>query len=243
MQVLVLTHNILSEQAFQEKLQQLNHEVFCSKIMLDTLTEKPKSILRCLFYQVIILSENLSNREVKEILAQLSQTNCIILRKVVDKQSKEEMELMKEWGIHDWIQTSISIDQLREVLSERVSEQKIQNHKIISFPFNESEQPPFSYKQFISSMSKTEKKVFNKLFEANSQLVSREEFCEYVWKDEPTNSHLSQLSLIIKKIRSKIVEMGLTEDMLITVWGQGYRLTSHFFEECPTPMIEKVSEG
>lgn len=243
MQVLVLTHNILSEQTFQEKLQQLNHEVFCSKIMLDTLKEKPESILKCLFYQVIILSENLSNREVADILAKLGQTNRIILRKVVDKQTKEEIQTMEEWGISDWIQTTVPIDQLREVLSEKLSEQKLQNQKIISFPFNESDQEFHSYKQFISSLSKKEKKVFEKLIASKTQLVSREEFCEYLWQDVPSNSHLSQLSLIVKKIRRKFIEFGLSEDMLITVWGQGYRLTSNFFEECPIPVVEKVSEG
>ncbi len=244
MQVLVLTHNILFEETLQKKLQSINHEVFCSTTMLELFRKQEINTLACYFYEIIILSDNLTNQEVSQMLPNLKKTKSIILRKLVNEPSTEEKSLMKTMGIHNWLTSNISEDVLRELISEEAIHLEQQRRNIVSFPvvnLKESQSIMENYKKMLESFSKKEKIVFQKLYLADCCVVSREDFCKYVWEDEPSNSHMSQLSLLIKNIRKKIATRGLPENVIVTEWGQGYRLTQHFFDFFPLQEIERVN--
>ncbi|GCF94663.1 hypothetical protein NRIC_25540 [Enterococcus florum] len=49
--------------------------------------------------------------------------------------------------------------------------------------------------------------------------------------DEPNNSHLSQTSVLIKRIKMKLENAGFDPEMLQTIWGSGYRLSKGVFEK------------
>ncbi|MBO1306899.1 winged helix-turn-helix domain-containing protein [Enterococcus sp. 669A] len=240
MQVLVLTHNILSEEPLQRKLQSLNHEVLCSSKMLELLQQAIDSNFACYFYQVVILSENLTNKEVLDLLPRLEKANSVVMRKVNSIPDLAEKEMLENHGIVGWVTPDISTDVLRELLAENVRPFR-EHHKVIAFPINTEDTSQGTYAQLYRTFSKTEKKVFEKLYSAEGRIVSREEFCQYLWKDETTNSHLSQLSVLIKNVRRKISNWGLPEEMVVTIWGQGYRFAPGFYEYCPEDSIERAN--
>ena len=79
------------------------------------------------------------------------------------------------------------------------------------------------------SLSKLEEKVFNELYYSNGEVITREALCNKLWGTGVTNSHLSHLSSIVKKLRKKIDRIDLTEESIKTVWGEGYQLSPVFF--------------
>ncbi|MGL9730079.1 winged helix-turn-helix domain-containing protein [Enterococcus sp. DIV0756] len=236
MQILVLTQNILTESHFQEKLQGLNHEVFCSKNMLDLLKKQSAECFGGHLYHMIILSETLSNREIISILPCLRKLNAIILRKIADEPNSKEKESLEGLDIDGWVTSNISKDSLREVLSEKEKLVEKEETNIVSFPHVQSPTLVGTYEQLLSFFSNTEKRVMNLLVESEARVVSREEFCKRLWEDKPTNSHLSQLSLTVRNIRLKLINHGLPEDILKTEWGRGYRLSHEFFDFYPLKM-------
>lgn len=102
--ILLLTHNILNEQSIQQNLQKFNYEVFVSKTMFDMLLheEDPWNIS---FYQLIILSESLSNKELEVIVPKLKERRAVIFRKYVCEPLNKEKMRKKHWksiaGYHE----------------------------------------------------------------------------------------------------------------------------------------------
>ncbi|MFQ7236319.1 MAG: helix-turn-helix domain-containing protein, partial [Enterococcus hulanensis] len=78
----------------QENLQNFNYEVFVSKTMLDMLlySDDPWDSS---FYQLIILSESLSNRELKRIVPKLKERNAVIFRKYVCEPINKEKGVLE----------------------------------------------------------------------------------------------------------------------------------------------------
>ena len=62
-------------------------------------------------------------------------------------------------------------------------------------------------------------------------IVSREKLCSRLWNDEPNNSHFSQTSVLIKRIKMKLEIAGFDPEMLQTIWSSGYRLSKGVFEK------------
>lgn len=75
-------------------------------------------------------------------------------------------------------------------------------------------------------LSKKELLLFHCLMNSGTTVVSRTELCEYLWRESPTNSHLSQLSLLIQKVKMKLQASGIDYIQIDTVWGQGYKVHS-----------------
>ncbi|MBU5584362.1 helix-turn-helix domain-containing protein, partial [Enterococcus sp. S181_ASV_20] len=63
----------------QESLQKFNYEVFVSKTMLDDILRMSvQGSIR--FFQLVILSESLSNKEVEMIVTQLKEKRVFVFR-------------------------------------------------------------------------------------------------------------------------------------------------------------------
>lgn len=75
--VLLLTKNILVEQKLQEKLQRLNYEVFCCSNMFYLMTQQTRKLPMINYFDYIILSETITENEMRQILAVLPESkNC-----------------------------------------------------------------------------------------------------------------------------------------------------------------------
>lgn len=228
--ILILTKNLLVEQNLQKQLQYLSYEVFCSVELFERLMarehyqETQSDIFKQLLinYQAIILSETLSDNEIQYLMPILTSKKSILLRKLCDKPSLKEEEKIKNIGINDWIITDHSIDYLREQLSEKLADYQKEEMNIVFLYPNQKETGDVS--KLKASLSNREKSALSCLLEAKGEVVSREELCSCLWNEEPNNSHLSQASVLIKRIKMKLELAGYDPEMLKTVWGSGYLL-------------------
>lgn len=78
MQVLILTHNILVERPLVEKLQRLNIEVLSSAKLLTMLQTKQVPLEVMSFFDVLIVSETISDQELTIILEEVGEKFTII---------------------------------------------------------------------------------------------------------------------------------------------------------------------
>lgn len=220
--ILVLTKNLLVEQRLQEQLQRLNYEVYCSVDFLNQLLVGNDIEYIFNIYPTIILSETISNHEIQQILTNITGEDRAVLRKFGGEPTNKEKEQLKLLGIDDYIIEGDSLDQLREQLSEKLV--KFENDWSKTLIIHQMKKKT-NLKDIKIKFSKMEKKTLQRLIESNGESVSRQEMCAFLWNDEPNNSHLSQLSLLIKRLKHKLVEEGFDEDIIETIWGYGYRLS------------------
>ncbi|MDT2598699.1 winged helix-turn-helix domain-containing protein [Enterococcus hulanensis] len=222
-QILLLTNNPLNEQAFEERLRQLGHEVFTSKLMINLcLSEKSNhDVIR--MFDLIILSETLANAEVKELLGKLSTSSMPILRKSDEQLDEAQLEEWNEKGLTEWIESQPTLEVLREKLSgERVRKEG----NIVFLPKNEEKRSLTSF-----SLSSGEIKLFQVLYEQQKQAVPREDLCLRIWNRGKNNSSMSQLSVMVKHLKDKLAGQGVEGPIIETCWGRGYRLHEAVYEQ------------
>lgn len=78
----------------QESLQKFNYEVFVSKTMLDDILRMSvQGSIR--FFQLVILSESLSNKEVEMIVPQLKEKRVFVFREYLNEPIDNEKKQYK----------------------------------------------------------------------------------------------------------------------------------------------------
>ncbi|MGM0212661.1 helix-turn-helix domain-containing protein [Enterococcus sp. AZ109] len=221
--ILILTKNLLVEQKLQEKLHHLDYEVFCSVNMIKQLQNSLNRVPLIEYYKLIIFSETLNNQEVCELVNMLQHRNSQLIRKSIVEPTTKEKEEMSQLGINTWIYNDMSLENLREQLTVSYSAYKQIEHVSGAISYDKEDMLEMIL-EFKSILTKMERKTFECLVESEEELVSREELCYYLWKSEPNNSHLTQMSGLVKRLKSKLVAAGFPDGMVETVWGYGYRL-------------------
>lgn len=225
MQILILTKNVLAEYELQNRLQILNHEVFCSVRLLSLL----KKEIRISYFDLVILSNTLSDQEAMEALESLKKMNYPILRKFETEQSVEVEEF---WMNHkvDGLIASHSLEVIREVISKKYLANRTftQMNQLLT----QKETNHLKAKKTISELNLTsmEHKLLKYLYFTEGKIISRTELCEHLWKKQPTQSKLSSLSALIKNIREKLQIRNIPGNIIQTMWGRGYQVTSEFYE-------------
>ncbi|MBO1305737.1 winged helix-turn-helix domain-containing protein [Enterococcus sp. 669A] len=228
---LILTMNILTEEELVKKLQRMNYETLCSSDVLKRL--KSPTIGAFLgYFHLVLLSENLSNSEVEEILSLLNRYPMLVVRITEDYPSEEEQSYWKELGLADWLVRQDGFEDTRERLSV-LRKQLPQESQILAFPTESLTTVPTNFEKLFKSFSKTEKKVFEYLLKAypEQEVSSRQDMCNHLWSDGSTSSNMSQLSCLINKLKRKCKQHGITGDMISTYWGRGYRLSDDFYQQ------------
>ncbi|MBO0413696.1 helix-turn-helix domain-containing protein [Enterococcus hulanensis] len=221
-QILLLTNNPLNEQAFEERLRQLGHEVFTSKLMIELCLSQNSNHEIIRMFDLIILSETLANVEVKELLGALSVNEMSILRKSDERLDETELEEWKGHGLTEWIGSQPTLEDLREKLScEKVRKEG----NIVFLPKAEDKRPMSGF-----SLSSGEVKLFQLLFQ-QKQTVAREELCLRMWNRGKSNSSMSQLSVMVKHLKDKLAGQGVEGPIIETCWGRGYRLHDSVYEQ------------
>lgn len=211
----------MNEKTIQNGLQKFNYEVFVSKTTLDMMlcdTKQPNIDL----YQLIILSESLSNKEIEIITPKLKDTHSIVFRKYLREPLDEKKNNMDSLGIDSWIHSEIEMDVLRELISEYSNEWDTiftkENDNLHFEPLD----------QLMIGFTKNQKKCFQVLYDAQSTCISREDLCNYIWNTGKTKSNLAQLSVLIKSLRKKLIKKGFPADIIETIWGKGYILKRYY---------------
>ena len=228
---LILTKNMLSEEELVKKLQRMSYETLCSTDLLTRL-RNPATGAFLAYFQWVLLSENLCNQEVEEILEHLSGYPLLVVRITESYPNEEDQIHWKELGLADWLVRDAGFEETRERLSSLRNLQP-QENQILSFPMENLTPVPTSLDSLFKSFSKTEKKVFEYLVKAYSEhgVSSRKELCEHLWRDGDTPSNMSQLSCLINKLKKKCEQHGITGEIVTTMWGRGYKLSDDFYQQ------------
>lgn len=216
MKVLILTKNITAEQKLQERLQYLGHEVFCTQQSVADFTNPLYTKVLFNIFESVVISETISQRESVETIRFFNQKkyDITILRKV--EQLHEELEAEEVESLH----TEAPIEELRE---------KFQERQRVGQDFEQAEKLFFSNVEFERlNFSKNERKVIEALYESPGKCVARNTLCEYLWRAGATNSNLSQMSVLINKIKEKCKRADISENAIKTIWGQGYTIDRQF---------------
>lgn len=231
--ILILTKNLVLEQELQQRLQYLNYEVFCSAKLYARLSvsdyhegtqmEELDQLLKN--YQAVILSETISDNEIQEILPILKTKEWIILRKLTNEPSNKKEAQLKNSCFDGWIGTDWSIDVLREQLAEKLPNDPKEERGIVFLYSNKKY--PGDIVKLRGRLTKREKMLLECLVEAKGEPVSREEICSKLWHTPTTNSSLSQSSVLVKRLKSKLEMAGYDPEIIQTVWGRGYYLTKN----------------
>ena len=223
MRILVLTKNILVEEDLQNKLQELNFEVFCTRnAFIKLLTENTFDTTLTLF-DLVILSETLTNKEVAEVTKSIKKFNMIIIRKTADMVTKEEQNQISDCQLDGWISDLSSKDELRESLAKY--------NKTIKNKENDEDQTEdlaINYlEEFYASLSKHERQIFKKLYENKESCVLREELHSMLWPHhESAELNKPYLSAVIKRIRTKLKKYENVPYRIVTDYGSGYKLVA-----------------
>lgn len=220
---LILTKNVLFEQKLQNQLQCLGYEVYCSKVIFEKLLYKIDVEQIDETFIAVIISETISDKEAQQLFSKLGKTSYFF-RKTSFEPDEVEQEMIKEIGFYDWISDSQPIDRLREYLATHLANvnQKENQPKLIFNQNGELKQEELH--AIFRVLSKKEMAFFEKLLKSNGEMVSRVEMSRAIWGAAPNSSQLAQMSILAKRIRWKLKEMGIEEELVETIWGKGYRL-------------------
>lgn len=244
-QVLLLTKNCLADMQFQQDLQTLNFDVFCSCSVLELLNYKLdiKELVR--FFKIVILSESLSEAEVAVIVPQLDTYDVAIVRKDHQAPDEAKQAKWKQLGIDEWLAEADSIVDIREKLA---TAQKRTGTNIIEFSSLcsgrriadsgslqrtlsfETKLPPNFLEELKGEFSEQEQTLFNALLVRQNVPLTREEICDMLWPAAEVEHKLAQISIIIRNMKKKIAGLGFTGESIRTRRGVGYVLCQSFYE-------------
>ena len=239
MNILLLTNCIAYEQLFVEQIHSLGHEVLCSKKLVSELQTKSSGKSFSDYFDILIFSETIPDKEVSNIIPLNVHHFPMILRKTEKELNEESKDRWRRYGVIDFTSQETTLDALREKLIP-----KNKRNELLEASFVECRKS--SLDNLYSSLSAQEKEVFSILEKETGKFVSREELSYLLWNAAPTNSMESRLSGIVKNLRKKIGDAGFSESSLVTSWGRGYRLKELVLQEynIATPeVMTKINES
>lgn len=222
--ILILTKNILFDQQFQNELQSLNCEVLCSNELLRELVDDSNLVdvdILSKNYNVVILSETISDKESFILLKKFSSYSVYTIRKDEYVPTKEKLEEWKVLGLRGWIHTKTTKSEIRELLNTFKLEEIIEHR--FEKQLAEKRYP-------IPKLSSLELKLIETLYQVPDHKLSREELCQIIWGNGMTKSNLSNLSCLIRKIKIKFLSSGFEQNCITTLWGEGYQINQKFYD-------------
>ncbi len=235
-QILLLTKNTLNEQQFEQKLLQLGHEILLSSSLIEELllNNIPSDFFK--MFELVILSETIDNSETKDLLKKITRFPLRILRKSNEQIEEEIFQEWKELGIDDWIVINPDTELLREKVS---CKRTIKAGKVVLLPTIKEKIPLSSV-----SLTTTERKLFTILYDQQNNILSREELCYKIWEREQNNSTMSQLSVMVKRLKEKLSKQNVEGPIIETCWGKGYKLDESVYDQIylDSPQVKYVNE-
>lgn len=220
-QILLLTKNTMNEEAFEKKIRQLGHEVFTSSLFLSRCLQGKLSREFVCIFQHVVLSETIDNNELKLVAENLKDIPIAVSRKSDGALSESEMQAL---GIKNVIECNPGVEVLREKLSQDKNDTE---NKLVFLARSEKKIP-------ISSLvlSNAEMKLLKILYhQKGGRILSRENLCRQMWNKGKSNSTMSQLSVLVKNLKTKLNTQGITGPVVETCWGRGYQLHETIYDQ------------
>ncbi|MGH1749715.1 helix-turn-helix domain-containing protein [Enterococcus raffinosus] len=243
MQVLILTHNILVERPLVEKLQRLNIEVLSSAKLLTMLQAKQVPLEVMNFFDVLIVSETISDQELTVILEEVGEKFTII-RETDWMPQKEEKSEWESQGVDEWLLEDETLSGLREKLAEKTLKESVYS---IGFGMRTQKEESEKEKRPIPlwNLTRSEREMLSTLISTKEAPISRNDLAVKIWGDSDSASHMTRLSTIIKHLRNKLKIDGVEYDVIRTNWGEGYQLSKVFFDHYVVDdrIMEEIKTG
>lgn len=217
MTILLLTKSLSFERDFVRSLNDLGHEVLCSKKFLTDLQTKDYFGIDLNYFDTLILSETISDQEVSKILPFFLNFTCMVYRKTTNPLPPEVAGAWRELGIRGFISQLTGFDDLREELTAC-------NEKKSALKWETGDSDERALEMLVRDFSNQELQVFRILQGTKGNYISRDSLSQKLWGEPPTKSKESRLSGIIRSIKRKLSEYGFDDSCLETSWGRGYRL-------------------
>lgn len=221
--ILILTKNVLHEVSFEKQLRHLGNEVFTSLTIFENIMydQLPRDFLS-MFHQVII-SETIDNKEAIKLIDKLKQPSIILLRKTDECLEENRCLEWKELGLTDWVECHPTLETLRDQLI--CDQVELANSTLLHCPTKKS------IDILSLPLSVGESRLLTILYQHQKVFTSREDLCIEMWSKPKTNSTMSQLSTLVKKLKRKLEEFGVEGEIIETSWGQGYRLAEQTYSQ------------
>lgn len=226
--VLVLTKSPISEQVLEHQLQQLDCEVYVSRRVLENCLCDEVDLGLIQNFEIILISETVSNNELAWLLPVIKEARAYIIRKSDGPLLAEEKKSWAKQGILGWINVQNTLEELRESIDSMMSfkDMKSSVSNIVTM------RRIVGKKDFNTLMlTHKERKLLTSLFKANGSTVSREELSYQIWDQDPCNSTMTQLSTITARLKAKLADQGITGETIQTIWGVGYKLSDDFYNQ------------
>lgn len=215
--VLIFSKNPFVDQRLQSVLQRINMEVFCSSELFYQASSYKEFINH---FSLMIISDTIPTVELEQPLLTLRNYQGKIFR-IGKKDHVEESELAWiESAIDTWLTSESSDLEIVEKVSRIVFANTLSNRKDHDkFKFSEK-----NFYNFQDKLSKKEKTVLFTLYKGEGNPISRNQLCKEIWRTEVSNSQLSQLSALARRINLKSEENGF-QNVIKTKWKGGYYLS------------------
>ncbi|EGO8595862.1 helix-turn-helix domain-containing protein [Enterococcus faecalis] len=210
--ILLLTRNILSEQSFQRKLQELNYEVYCSATVAAYLDSYLDLIQN---FDCIIISENFSKKERSVILKKIGMFRFRVYCRVENIHTA--LQEYPEWT--SWMELGESLWTICDKIEGKFN---LYEHDILEEAINK----PLLKKLVFSN---NELKLLECLCQDCEGYFNNASISNYIWQ-EKSNSRKAQVSNIINSIRKKCNTIGMLDTCIMTLWGKGYRIDKEFLK-------------
>lgn len=242
MEVLILTHNILVERLLVEKLQRLNIEVLSSAKLLTMIqtNQVPLDVLS--FFDVVIVSETISDQELTVVLEKVGDKFTII-READRLPQKEEKAEWTALGVDEWLLEDETLSGLREKLAENTLKDSVYSvgFGVRQQAESEQEKRPLP----LWNLTRSEREMLSTLIATKEAPISRNDLAIKIWGDSDSASHMTRLSTIIKHLRNKLKIDGVEYDVIRTNWGEGYQLSKVFFDHyiVDDRIMEEIKTG
>lgn len=242
MEVLILTHNILVERPLVEKLQRLNIEVLSSAKLLTMIqaNQVPLDVLS--FFDVVIVSETISDQELTVVLEKVGDKFTII-READRLPQKEEKAEWTALGVDEWLLEDETLSGLREKLAENTLKDSVYSvgFGVRQQAESEQEKRPLP----LWNLTRSEREMLSTLIATKEAPISRNDLAIKIWGDSDSASHMTRLSTIIKHLRNKLKIDGVEYDVIRTNWGEGYQLSKVFFDHyiVDDRIMEEIKTG
>ncbi|MEO1770250.1 helix-turn-helix domain-containing protein [Candidatus Enterococcus ferrettii] len=220
-QIILLSSCPYAEQSFEKNLKLLGHEVFCTSQLNHELNFHGTGKQLFHFFEYVFISETISDEQTKSIIEELDSLPLTIIRKVSQQPTKQKVSEWEMQGISNWL---LNISNIEEIRDKMVLASKEMVHKRRT-----TSKPCLSHLEkenlfFQLHWTKTEKRIMDAFLKNEGMFITRNRLCELVWNSECTQSRLSQLSYTINKLKKKLKDVGINEEMITTSWGKGYQL-------------------
>lgn len=215
MNVLLLTNCVAAEQPFVQQLVTLGHEVLCSNQLLKQLNQKQRVSEISNYFEGVIFSENVSNKEVEDTWQVLSHIFSYFYRRSDNEASfshADKKETIDGEVTVIPIPLTASLETLRETILPPTANYPLKNKRLAEEGLKEI------------NFSRLEQNMMDLLMAHFGETVGRDMICEVLWDKRAEESMKSQLSSMTKKIKQKIGKSSVPELRLHTVWGRGYCL-------------------